>query len=312
MDEPDTISRFTSQIKDPELTAAIRITSRVLISLQKYAYDAGFVQIMPVMLSPLTDPLNHAVYPAELEYEGRRLKLTASMIFHKQLALALLGVDKIFVVSPNIRLELSSVKSSANHLLEFSQFDIEMLDATSFDVMKFIESTVKYVFDDVRESCATDLKTLRRNLPDFQQPFPIYASEDLRKRHGDDFERCISEESTTPCFLTNFKREFYDRETPGQRGHYNNFDLIYPHGYGEALSGAEREFQYDQIMYRMRELDMNLTSFDNYLVAAQRGLIPQTAGAGLGIQRMVRFLCGRKEIKDVCLFDRSVASEFVF
>jgi asparaginyl-tRNA synthetase len=312
MNEHDAISQFQQQIHDPRLLAAIRINSTVLLILQQIAVAEGFTQLMPLLLSPITDPLNHAVYPAELQYEDRRLRLTASMIFHKQLSLALLAVPKIFIVSPNIRLEKASVKNSSNHLIEFSQFDLEWHGASMSDVMSFLDRTIRHVISHVRCECAQELQTLGRKLPAFEQPFPIFSSDELRAKWGDDFEARLSKESTLPSFVTNFRREFYDRETPGRRGCYNNFDLIYPEGFGEALSGAEREFEYEQIIYRMQELGMDLRPFENYLEAAKRKLLPSTAGAGLGIQRLVKYLCGRTEIRDVCLFDRSVASSFTF
>jgi asparaginyl-tRNA synthetase len=306
------IDAFERRMGSDELEAIATVTNRAVTSLQETAAKAGFIQIMPVLLSPFTDPLNHSVYPADVEYEGRRLKLTASMIFHKQLALSMLKVDKIFIVSPNIRLEKACVKSSSNHLLEFSQFDLEMRDATMHDVMSFVDGLVRNAIETVRKDCAHELSALRRTLPDYPGPFKIYPSEQIRAQYGEDFEKKVSKISAAPCFVTNFKREFYDQETPGQRGHYNNFDLIYPEGYGEALSGAEREYEHDQILYRMRELHMDLEPYANYLEMARRKLIPRTAGAGLGIQRFIRFICGTREIKDVCLFDRSIASNFAF
>ena len=115
-----------------------------------------------------------------------------------------------------------------------------------------------------------------------------------------------------PCFIKNFKREFYDREDPQNPGTYRNFDIVYPEGFGEGLSGAEREYEYNDIVRRMQELNMDMTPYANYLDLAKRGLIPQTAGCGIGIQRLLKFICGKREIKDVCLFDRSVNSAFVF
>lgn len=312
MDKMDALASFHQRISGKEQSAIAKITSCVLWELQAYAMRAGFVQILPVMISPFTDPLNHAVYPAQIDYEGRALKLTASMIFHKQLALNLAEVSKIFIVSPNIRLEKASLKSSLNHLLEFSQFDLEIRDARMADVMAFVDGMVRHVIEAVKEQCAIELSILGRKLPKFDAPFPTYSSDELRAKHGDDFEAVISRDSATPCFVTNFKREFYDRETPGRRGNYSNFDLIYSESYGEGLSGAEREFEYDQILYRMNELNMDIGQFAQYLEAAKRGQIPPTAGAGLGIQRFIKFICGRGAIRDVCLFDRSISSEFMF
>ncbi|MNF26771.1 Asparagine--tRNA ligase [compost metagenome] len=306
------IARNFAYFAHPDTEAIAIIRGRVLQALQHYLLERNFKQLMPILMSPITDPLNHAVYPAEIHYEERRLKLTASMIFHKQLALTAKGHEKIFIVAPNIRLEKAEIKDSENHLLEFSQFDFEIRDGDMHQVMALIEGLIKHVFSEVNQHCATELAQLNRQLPHFATAFPIYSSDELRAEHGDDFEKIMSARAHTPFFVTNYRREFYDRETPGKRGTYNNYDLIYPDGYGEALSGAEREFEYEQIVYRMNELSMDLLPFANYLEVARRGLLHPSAGGGLGIERLLKFICGKRRIRDVSLFDRTVATSFLF
>lgn len=303
---------FLSHINNPHVPLIQRVQTTLLQEMQNFALENGFVQLMPIMMSPFTDPLNHDVYPAEIRYLEHPLKLTQSMIFHKQLALIPRDIKKILIVSPNIRLERAEQKSSKNHLLEFSQFDIEIKDAGMDEVMRFLESLYVHVFQRLKERCASELALLGRDLPVLEAPFPRYASDELQAQHGDDFYDVISEQSSVPCFVTNFKREFYDREDPQRPGTYRNFDMVYPGGYGEALSGAEREYEYDDIVRRMTELGMNLSAFSDYLEIAQKGLLPRSAGAGIGIQRLVKFICGKQMISDVCLFDRSVTTRFVF
>ncbi|EJN33001.1 asparagine synthetase A [Pseudomonas sp. GM80] len=306
------ITRNFVDFANPDIESIAIIRGRVLQALQQYLLERDFKQLMPILMSPITDPLNHAVYPAEIQYEERRLKLTASMIFHKQLALTAKGHEKIFIVAPNIRLEKAEIKDSENHLLEFSQFDFEIRDGDMHQVMALIEGLIKHVFSEVSQHCATELAQLGRQLPHFATAFPIYSSDALRAEHGDDFEKIMSAQAHTPFFVTNYRREFYDRETPGKRGTYNNYDLIYPDGYGEALSGAEREFEYEQIVYRMNELSMDLEPFANYLEVARRGLLHPSAGGGLGIERLLKFICGKRRIRDVALFDRTVGTSFLF
>ncbi len=308
----EALNLFNDKLQSDDIAAISKIRNVVLRSLQQYAQDAGFNQMMPILMSPITDPLNHAVYPAEISYEQTKLKLTASMIFHKQLMLHAKNIDKIFILAPNIRLEKNTVKESANHLLEFSQFDLEIKGASMHDIMAFLEGLYKHVFAAVKAECADVLAQLGRDLPDYDKPFPIYSSDELIAKYGDEFEAVVSKNSDSPVFITNYKREFYDRETPGVRGQYNNFDIIYPEGYGEGLSGAEREFEHDQLVYRMEELDMDLTPYTNYLAASKRHMIPPTAGAGIGIERLLKFICGKTQIKDIQLFDRSISSDFLF
>lgn len=306
------LDRFVMHISDQEFAATQRIQNVLLREMQNFAFDQRFIQIMPLILSPITDPLNHSVYSAAVQYEETKLKLTASMIFHKQLALMSSEIDKILIVSPNVRLEQADIKSSDNHLIEFSQFDIEMKNASMEEVMTFIESLYLHLFERIEDQNANELDLLKRRLPKFEKPFPRYNTEKRGNMEVEEFCRHISESTDVPCFVTNFEREFYDREDPERRGTYRNFDLIYPEGYGEALSGAEREFRYDAIVCRMKERNMDLRPYGNYLALAKKGLIPRTAGAGIGIQRLLKFISGRKHIADVCIFDRSVTSKFVF
>lgn len=70
----------------PDVEAVAIIRGRVLHALQTFLLDRDFRQLLPILMSPITAPVNHVVYPAEIQYQQRRLKLTTSMIFHKQLA----------------------------------------------------------------------------------------------------------------------------------------------------------------------------------------------------------------------------------
>lgn len=301
-------------LEQTEVRDIATIRNVVLPALQEYTQRAGFYQLLPVLMSPITDPLNHAVDPAQITHEGRTLQLTASMIFHKQLALASGVLDRIFILAPNIRLEKPSVKGSENHLLEFSQFDLEMRDASMFEVMAFLNDLLNYVFETVRtdEQSANALARLGRVLPPMNRSFPIMSSDKLIEEYGDDFEQVISIGSDTPVFITSYQRELYDREDGGTPGRYRNFDLIYPEGFGEGLSGAEREYDYDRIVAKMGETGVDQGPFARYLELAKAGEIPQTAGAGIGVERLLRFIVGRRQIRDVSPFDRSVGSPMAF
>ncbi|MNC76010.1 asparagine synthetase A [compost metagenome] len=57
---------------------------------------------------------------------------------------------------------------------------------------------------------------------------------------------------------------------------------------------------------------MDLLPFANYLEVARRGLLHPSAGGGLGIERLLKFICGKRRIRDVSLFDRTVATSFLF
>lgn len=299
-------------LRETKMSHILRVQTAALKALHDYMYDNGVVQSMPVMLSPETDPLNHPHFDASVEYYGQRLHLTKSMIMHKQLALLNDGFDKIYIMSPNVRLEQGSLGETGRHLFEFTQVDIELKDATKRDFIAFVDGMIASVFSFVQRECEEDLRALGRRLRMPELPLKVYESEELRAAYGDDFERVASERERDPFWILNFKREFYDREDKERRGYYHNYDIFWPEGYGEALSGGEREWEHQEILRKMAERKTDTTAFKRYLEVASSGLIPQTAGGGLGIERMVRFLTGQRHVRDVALFPRVPGEKIAF
>jgi len=306
------VQETVPHLKETKMSHILRIQSAALKALHDYMYDNGVVQSMPVILSPETDPLNHPHFDASVEYYGQKLHLTKSMILHKQLALLNDGFDKIYIMSPNVRLEQGMLGESGRHLFEFTQVDIEIKDATKRDFITFVDGMIASVFAFVKRECDDDLRALGRTLRMPELPLKVYESEELRSRYGDDFERIVSESEKDPFWILNFRREFYDREDKERRGYYHNYDVFWPEGYGEALSGGEREWEHQEILRKMSERNTDTSAFKMYLDVAGRGLIPQTVGGGLGIERMVRFLTGQRHVRDVSLFPRVPGEKIAF
>ena len=282
---------------------ALRIQSEAMYAVHDYMRKESVVELRPVILSSVTDPLNHDVRDASIEYMGQKLQLTKSMILHKQLALT--GVlDKIYIVSPNVRLETEDCAKSGRHLIEFSQVDIEFKGKGKEDFMSFMEGLFCYVVESVIKNCADDLRFFGRELRVPERPFKVYESKSLEAHFGKDYEAMISKASKDPFWILDLEREFYDREDPARKGYYHNYDMVYPEGFGEALSGGERDFEYEVLVGKMKERGMDLSQYSQYLEFAKEGLLPRTVGGGFGVERMVRYLTGAKDIDEVTLFSR--------
>ena len=301
-----------SHIRVEKRRHILNVQTAALKGIHDYMYKHDVVQAMPIILSPETDPLNHAHFAATVEYYGQKLHLTKSMILHKQLSLLNNGIDKIYFMSPNVRLEEGRLKDSGRHLFEFTQVDIEFKDKTKKDFIAFVDGMIAYVFKFVKKECSDDLAALDRKLTVPKIPLKVYESEELLKEHGEHFERIMSERAKDPFWILNFRREFYDREDKEKRGYYHNYDIFWPEGYGEALSGGEREWEHHEILRKMNERKTDVRAFETYLKVSGQGLIPRTVGGGLGIERMVRFLTGQKHIRDVTLFPRVPGERIVF
>jgi asparaginyl-tRNA synthetase len=301
-----------SQLKSEKKKHILRIQSAALKSIHDYMYEHEVVQAMPIILSPETDPLNHKHFDATVEYYGQKLHLTKSMILHKQLSLLNGGVDKIYFMSPNVRLEEGKLRDSGRHLFEFTQVDIEFKEKTKEDFIKFVDGMIAQVYRSVLKDCSDDLKALGRKLTAPRLPLKVHESERLKEIYGEHFEQIVSDRAKDPFWIMNYRREFYDREDKERRGYYHNYDVIWPEGYGEALSGGEREFEHAEIVRKMSERKTNMKAFETYLRVSSQGLIPRTVGGGLGIERMVRFLAGQKHIRDVTLFPRVPGERIAF
>ena len=299
-----------------EMKPVLRIQTVILREMQSFMIKRGFLQIMPVITSKFTDPLapdpsSSVIFTPTFEYYSQKLMITQSMLLHKQLSL--LAAEKIFTFSPNVRLERKEKNETGRHALEFTQMDFEIAYAKMKDVMNLVEDLVIHIIKTVKEECKAELEILRRDLEVPVKPFKVYKySEVLEKFRSDD---ALSTKEKEPFWIIDIKREFYDKEDESNPGHFLNYDLILPEGYGEVLSGGEREYRYERIVKRMKELERegrDYSNFKDYLEVAKMGLLKPSAGAGIGVERLLRFLCGKKHIKEVQLFPRIPGEEVIF
>lgn len=303
---------ITKKLKSREAGKTLKIQTSMLKAIHDFMHKKGLTQIMPVIVSPITDPLCHSVFDAEIKYYGQQLTLTKSMLLHKQISLIIPGIRAIYAMSPNVRLEKKELGKTGKHLIEFSQVDFEFKDAAKEDVMRFMEELIVYIITTVKKECREEMGFFGRKLKVPKRPFKKFYTFDVEKIYGKDFEGKLSKKMEEPFWLLSHEREFYDREDPKRPGTFLNYDLIYPEGFGEALSGGEREHEYEQILRRMERKKMDLKPYAAYLEFAKKGLIPKSAGAGFGVERLVRFLTGKKHIGEVSLFAKVPGEKIVF
>ncbi|MEM0130347.1 MAG: asparagine synthetase A [Thermoplasmatales archaeon] len=289
----------------------IRISSLVNTiirgSMKRYLDRKGFVEINPVIISPISDPLNHPVGDPVVDYYGHKYRITKSMIFHKQLALTYL--TKIYSFSPNVRIEPIDRARTKRHLSEFTQLDLEVRDRQREYVMELAEGMINTAIRDVKKN--VDAENLNPHLRISPTPFKKIRYKDAFEKYGRTFEEELSSKHKAPFWIIDIplqEREFYDREIDSS-GYLRDMDLIYPYGYGEAISGGEREYEYDRIRERIRKKGQREEEFSLLLEAARIGLHP-SSGFGIGIERFVRFIVGADDISQVALFPKKIG-EFV-
>jgi asparaginyl-tRNA synthetase len=284
--------------------AILSVQTRALSVMTSELVRKGFEWILPVTLAKSTDPLwpdPGASIEKRVEFEiyGENVRTMQSMIIHK-LVLASLGPEKFFIISPNIRIETRKRARTGSHLYEFTQLETEISGGKTQDVFRIyedlIEATVKAVQDDVSE-----LRDIELNVP--ETPFKVHSRKELEEKYGKEWEQTASEKASDPFWLTDIPREFYDYQDEAT-GAWRNYDLFLPEGYGEVISGAEREYQYWKIVKKLERDGVKKDDYAFLLSLAKDGKLKPSAGAGLGLERFVAYLCGVKHVAEVQPFPR--------
>lgn len=202
-------------------------------------------------------------------------------------------------IADNMDLAEEFVKYCINYALENAKDDIEFLaqmyDTELIDRLKFVVSN-----DFVRLTYTEGVKILEESGRKFE--FPVYWGADLQSEH----ERYLVEEHfKKPVILTDYPKEikaFYMKQNADGKT-VRAMDVLFPK-IGEIIGGSEREENYDKLLTRINELDIPMKDMWWYLDTRRFGTVPH-AGFGLGFERLVLFVTGMTNIRDVIPFPRT-------
>lgn len=285
-----------------------RVMTYALRFLTQRFVGEGFEWMLPVICSPSTDPL----WPdpgasiekrIEVEIYGKTVRTTLSMIIHKMVACSLV-YPKLFILSPNLRIERTERAGTGVHAYEFTQLDFEIKGASSRGIRSLVEGAIVGLIAGIKRHLGEELSLLGRavSLKVPRAPFKVYDKRDLDDRYGEDAERQLLFEANEPVWVTNVPREFYDYEDL-ERGIWDNYDLLLPQ-YGEVLSGARREWEHGKML---RKIERDKTGRENYellLELAKEKRLKPSAGGGMGVERLVSWITGARHMGEVQPFPK--------
>jgi asparaginyl-tRNA synthetase len=304
---PKPLEQLSEHDMERKLCIGTVMTS-ALTYLTRSFIENGFQWLLPVVFSPVTDPL----WPdpeASLEQRikvniyGVTVQTTSSMIVHKMVACSL-AHPKLFTLSPNVRVERRERASTGRHAYEFTQLDFEVRDATSNEIRLLVEDTICRLVESLKSHCRDALISLGRydSLRIPRRPFPVYDSQTLEAEFGEDWQAKLPYVHPDPVWVVNIPREFYDFED-ADHGKWDNYDLVLPR-YGEVLSGARREWEHGKMASKMKRDGVRRELYKVLLRLAHEGRLQPSAGAGIGIERLVSWLVQAKHIGDAQLFPK--------
>ena len=326
--------------------AVFRIRSEAAIAIHKFFNDRGFVYVhTPIitgsdcegagaMFQVTTLDLQKVAESGKVDYSKDFFEKPASLTVSGQLngETYAMAFGNIYTFGPTFRAERSN---TARHAAEFWMIEPEMAFADLADDMDCAEAMVKYVISYVMNTCKNELEFLNQfvdkglldrlknvvendfvRLPytkaiEILEPvkdrfeFPVYWGCDLQSEH----ERYITEEVyKKPVFLTDYPREikaFYMRLNDDGKT-VAAADLLVP-GIGELIGGSQREERLDVLHDSMKKFGLKEEDYWWYINLRRYGGTKH-AGFGLGFERMVMYLTGISNIRDVLPFPRTVSS----
>ncbi len=321
--EPQDLSSLESvrqrfhAIRHPRMKLVLKVQDQILTSLREFLRKKGFVEVLAPIIGPATDPGIRGAKQISIQYYGVPFKIMSSMILYKQMIIS--SFEKVFALSPNIRLEPIESTKTARHLAEFRQIDLEMVHASYDDAMNLAEGLLMSVVRDVRKNCCEELKGLGRDLKEVTAPFKRLTHKQavqLLRSNGYmvsyveeipwDAEVALSAMHEHAFFVYDYplvSRGFYDREDPTRPGILRDFDMLYPEGFGEAISGGEREHTFEGVLKRMKLTGVDPEEYEWYLRMLKEG-VPHSVGLGIGIERLTRWICGLKTIWEAVPFPK--------
>ncbi len=325
--------------------AVFRIRHAMAFAIHKYFNDRGFIYLhTPIVTGSDCEGAGEMFHVTTMDLKnlpvkedgnidytqdffGKETNLTVSGQLEGELGALALG--EIYTFGPTFRAENSN---TPRHLAEFWMIEPEMAFYDITDNMDLAEDFVKYLISYALENCGDDLDFLNKMVDtaltgrlnfvltnkfvriNYTEAIDILLSsgkkweyqvswgKDLQAEH----ERYLVEEHfRKPVIITGYPRDikaFYMKQNDDGKT-VKAMDVLFP-GIGEIIGGSQREEDYEKLLSRIRELGLPEKDLWWYLETRKFGTAPHS-GFGLGFERLILFMTGMSNIRDVIPFPRT-------
>jgi asparaginyl-tRNA synthetase len=302
-------------IRSSRQHAILRIRAEVIRALQEFLDDRGYLRVdSPILTSNACEGTSTLF---ETDYFGEKAFLTQSGQLYAEASAMAFG--KVYCFGPTFRAEKSKTR---RHLTEFWMVEPEAAYMKLDELLVLAEEFVTHIVRSVLARRRPELETLERDVSKLERvepPFPRISYDEAVKLAqaggsempwGGDFgapeETIISEKFDRPVLVTRYPRAvkaFYMAADPQNPDLALCVDMLAPEGYGEIIGGSEREADHDVLVERMREHAIDPATMPWYLDLRKYGTVPH-AGFGLGVERVVTWICGIHHLRETVPFPR--------
>jgi len=305
-------------LRSRKMTAIMKIRSTIFGAIHEFFRGKGFYEYQSPIFQSIQCEGGSTLF--KLNYFDSEVFLAQTWQLYAEPAI--FALEKIYTLAPSFRAEKSK---TSRHLTEYWHAEMEVAWEGFSELQDYAEDLIKFVFKKVLEVNKEELKILERDvsklMPIVKKPFMRMTYTDaldvLKKKNKMDINwgkdlRTVEEDELVknydvPVIVTCYPKEvkaFYMKENPEDPKTVLGFDLLAPEGYGEIVGASEREVDLEELKRKLKSEGEDLENYEFYLDTRKYGSVPH-AGFGMGVERLISWICGLDNIKDAIAFPRT-------
>jgi len=306
-------------IRSRKLTSILKVRSTVVGAIHSFFRGKGFYEFDAPVLQPNQCEGGSTLF--EVKYYDEKTYLSQSWQLYAEAGV--FALERIYNMGPTFRAEKSK---TSRHLSEFWMAEMEAAWMDLSDVTMLAKEEVKYIVSQVLEKNRKELEILEQDIPKLErivsEEFPTITYTEalriLKEKEGMEIEwgkdlRTVEEDNlmkhfSTPVVVTNYPLEimaFYKPMDEKDPRTALCFDMLAPEGYGEIIGGSQRSTDIAAMTQRLEQMGECVGNYQWYFDLRRFGSVPHS-GYGLGVERLVAWICKAENIKDTIPFPRTL------
>ena len=306
-------------LRSRKLTNVLKVRSTVFKAIHDYFRSLGYYEYHSPCFTPNAAEGGSTLF--KVNYFGKEVYLTQTWQLYAEAGI--FALEKIYTIAPSFRAEKSK---TSRHLTEYWHAEVETAWQHFPELLDLAEGLIKYIIKTVLKENKKELELLGRDIkklePVINKKFPRIKYEDALKilkdkakmiiPYGKDMrtgeEDALSKLYDIPIFITHYPKEikaFYMKEDDKDKNVVLGSDLVAPEGYGEIIGASEREIDLKELIRKLKAQGEDPERYSWYLDTRRYGSVPH-AGFGLGVERVIAWVCGLDNIKDAIPFPRTM------
>jgi asparaginyl-tRNA synthetase len=308
-------------LRGEKQTSAMRIRAGVFEAVREWFRQNGWTEVHPPVIISAAVEGGSTLF--KMDYFGDFAYLTQSSQFYLEAMIQ--SLEKVYCINPSFRSEKSK---TPRHLAEFWMVEAEAAWMGLEEITRVEEQLVSHICQTVVGSHRKDLEKLGRDAgeialvkPPFDRMLYRDAVEHIKRKgvkiqYGDDLgadeERALTEDFKRPIFVIEYPKSlkaFYHLPKPSDPSVLMCGDCLAPEGYGEIVGGGQRIHDKEMLISRIKEDKLKPQDYEWYIDLRRYGTVPHS-GFGLGIERILRWICKLEHIRAAIPFPRYLTRKY--